>query len=102
VYLLHVRAVSQGGYPVFYVGKSDDLRRRLEEHSNDRKAKPMITAFRHIIGVLFSAAPVENPWNLDAIESGLIRLLRPPCNDQVPGIEPILVNLPPAFGQSVN
>src|SRR5688572_11079174 len=33
VYLLHVRAIAHGGYPVFYVGKSDDLRRRLEEHS---------------------------------------------------------------------
>src|SRR5206468_8481760 len=94
VYLLQALAACRGAYPVFYVGKSEDLRRRLTKHLNWRMAKPSITAMRTIERCYFSAAPV-GPADLAAVEAALIRLLRPPCNQQTPLCSPQISNLPP-------
>jgi excinuclease UvrABC nuclease subunit len=94
VYLLHAFAERIGGYPVFYVGQSHDLRRRLSEHLNWRMAKPRITAMRAIEESYFSAAPVA-VGELAGIEAALIRVLRPPCNRQMPFCFPRFSNLPP-------
>jgi hypothetical protein len=95
VYLLQAFAPGFGGYPVFYAGRSDDLRRRLCEHLDDARAKPSVRAVRHAAAGYFSAAPVLQRAFLPRIEAGLIRALRPPCNDQIPTAAPLLVNLPP-------
>jgi len=94
VYLLHQFAAVIGGYPVFYAGKSTDLRRRLLEHLSDAKAKPGIWALRTGVQAYFSAAaaPIDL---LDNIEAGLIRGLNPPCNNCVPTAAPLYVTLPP-------
>jgi hypothetical protein len=94
VYLLHQFAAGIGGYPVFYAGKSTDLRRRLLEHLSDAKAKPGIWALRTGVQAYFSAAaaPIDL---LDNIEAGLIHGLNPPCNDCVPTAAPLYVTLPP-------
>lgn len=95
VYLLHLFAPEFGGYPIFYAGRSDDLRRRLYEHLGDGSAKPSVRALRRRAAAYFSAAPVLQPALLPRIEAGLIRALCPPCNDQIPTAAPLLVNLPP-------
>lgn len=95
VYLLHRFAPPLGAYPVFYVGKSGDLRRRLTEHLNNRKSKASIWWFRRDGRAYFSAAPVPDLTLLDPIEAGLIVGLQPPCNDQLPTAAPVFVNLPP-------
>jgi excinuclease UvrABC nuclease subunit len=94
VYLLQAFAASVGGYPVFYVGKSQDLHRRLSEHVNWRMTKPLITAMRAVEQCYFSAAPVT-ATDLAGVEAALIRLLRPPCNQQTPLSSPQISNLPP-------
>ena len=95
VYLLHAVAPAQGGYATFYVGKSIDLRQRLLRHLGQRSAKPSVRAARELDWAYWSAAPVLNTALLAPIEAGLIRALRPVCNNQVPRAEPTLVNLPP-------
>jgi len=94
VYLLHQFAALIGGYPVFYAGKSTDLRRRLLEHLSDAKAKPGISALRTGVQAYFSAAAASIDL-LDNIEAGLIRGLNPPWNNCVPTAAPLYVTLPP-------
>lgn len=101
VYLLHAFAPAIGGYPVFYAGRSDDLRRRLLEHLDNARAKRSIRIARTSSRAYFSAAPVPDERTQARIEAALIRILEPACNDQVPTAEPVLVNLPPLHGLSL-
>lgn len=95
VYLLHALAHHQGGYTIFYVGKSQNLKQRLFQHLSDRTSTFSIRTMRRLESVYWSAAPIEAEALLNRIESGLIRALRPICNTQVPTALPVVVNLPP-------
>lgn len=95
IYMLHALAGHLGGYATFYVGKTVDIRRRLQQHLGKRTTKLAIRAAREIDSAYWSAAPVEDAPLLACIESGLIRILQPICNTQVPNSKPVLVNLPP-------
>ncbi len=97
VYLLHSFAPALGGYPVFYVGRSCDLRRRMTEHMDDLRAKGSIRLARHLAAAYFSAAALLHPILLASVESALIRTLRPPCNSNTPAGSPLVVNLPPLW-----
>ena len=101
VYILHALAPSRGGYAVFYIGKASDLRRRLLQHLGVRTAKPSVSAARDLDPSRWSAAPVLDPGLLARVEAGLIRILRPICNAQVPSADPVLVNLPPLSFRTV-
>ena len=94
VYLLQAFAPSLGGYPVFYAGRSTDLKRRLCEHIGEWKCKRCVRRIRARERTYFSAAPVRAPLST-GVEAGLVRLLQPLCNDQIPRAEPIVVSLPP-------
>jgi len=96
VYLLQAFAEKLGGYPAFYAGRSEQLKRRLGEHMDSRRCKGCIRAFRASERTYFSAAILPSHLAV-GVESGLVRLLRPVCNDQVPRAAPILVTLPPLF-----
>ena len=94
VYLLQAFAEEMGGYPVFYAGRSERLKRRLGQHMDSQRCKGCIGAIRSSERTYFSAAIL--PRNLAVrVEAGLVRLLRPVCNDQVPQAAPVLVKLPP-------
>ncbi len=95
VYLLHSLAQGFGGYATFYAGQSTDLRRRLREHLGDRTAKDSIRLARAFGPAHFSAAPVLDEALRSAVGAGLIEILRPICNGQQPGADPIIVPLPP-------
>jgi excinuclease UvrABC nuclease subunit len=95
VYLLHSFAPAVGGYPVFYAGRSHDLRQRLAQHLDNSRAKLSIRVARMVRQPYFSAAPVPDEHIQAQIESALIRILEPACNGQVPAAVPVLVNLPP-------
>jgi excinuclease UvrABC nuclease subunit len=97
VYLLHSFAPALGGYPIFYVGRSCDLRRRMTEYVDDSRAKRSIRLARHLAAAYFSAAALLHPILLESVESGLIRTLRPPCNSNTPAGIPLVVNLPPLW-----
>lgn len=95
VYLLHSFSSEFGGYPVFYVGQTIDLRRRLLEHLSIRTAKLSIAAMQRVSRCYFSAAPLERPEMRLAVEAGLITALRSPCNEHVPAGHALIPNLPP-------
>ncbi len=101
VYLLHVSAVARGGYSTFYAGQASDLRRRLLQHLGPRSSKVSIRAARELDVAYWSAAPVEDTRLLSPIESGLVLLLNPICNGQVPAAAPVFVNLPPLSYRAV-
>lgn len=95
VYLLHAYAPSLGGYAVFYAGRSYDLRRRLLEHLAERSDKASLRAAREVDTPYWSAAPVLDTRLIASVEAGLIRALRPICNEQIPSALPVPANLPP-------
>lgn len=77
-----------------YAGKATDLRRRLWQHAATGTTAADMLIARGQLAMYFSAAPVLSAALRDAIESALIRLLRPPCNRQVPRCSPVFPNLP--------
>lgn len=97
VYLLHAFVSAAGAYPAVYAGRSRDLRRRLLTHGCARSAKPIIRAARDAEQLYWSAAPIISSELRAGSEAGLIQLLEPACNDQIPTVSPVLVNLPPMF-----
>jgi hypothetical protein len=102
VYLLHVFSDALGGYPIFYAGRTSDLRRRLSEHLKLRSTKPLISAAAAQDSPYWSAAPVLDEGLAAGVESALIRVLQPVCNTQIPRTAPVFVNLPPVlFGTGV-
>ena len=96
VYLLHHFDAALGGYPIFYVGKAENIRRRLTQHIHPLSAKSRISSARRLSQTYFSAAPVPRVY-LARVEASLIDALRPVCNDLIPCAEPLVVNLPPLF-----
>ena len=95
VYMLHNFYAARGRYGAVYVGKARDLRDRLAEHMESTSTSPDLWLLRRRIQMYFSAAPVMDAAGRDAVEAGLIRLLRPPFNRQVPRVRSIYTNLPP-------
>src|SRR5438045_7830469 len=96
IYTLHHFWLAKGVYPIFYVGQTCDLRRRLCEHMRVRSAKPMVTAAQILGRTYFSAAPVP-AFALDRIEAALIQELRPICNELIRQRPWAVINLPPMF-----
>ena len=94
VYLLHSYACAYGGYPVFYAGRTNNIRRRLRDHVAHPRAKASIRHIQNTDTTYFSAAPVR-PDLIPRVEAFLIRLLHPICNKQVPTATPLLSTLPP-------
>ena len=83
VYLLQAFAERVGGYPVFYAGRSANLKRRLGEHLDSSRCQPCIRSMRTNERTYFSAAVLELNLAIH-VEAGLVRLLRPVCNRQIP------------------
>lgn len=94
VYVLQLFA-GFAGYPVFYVGKSGDIQRRLRQHADDDQAKRIIRTVRLTGSAYFSVLPLASVAQLAGVEAGLVWMLRPPCNDQLPQARPIFVPPPP-------
>jgi hypothetical protein len=96
VYVLQAFDAGSGQYAPLYAGKAADLRQRLRQHAETRSTAADMLIVRLRRQIYFSAAPVRDALERDAVESALIRLLRPPCNRQVPRSIPLFPNLPPA------
>lgn len=96
VYVLQAFDLASAAYGVLYAGKTSDLRDRLRQHATGSTAADMLIV-RAAMRTYFSAAPVLDPAVRDGIEAALIRLLRPPCNRQVPRFAPIFPTLPPGL-----
>ena len=95
VYLLHAFRAGRGLYEVFYAGKASDLKERLRQHLQSLCTSPDVRWLRATATLYFSAAPVICPDERTAIEAGLIQILRPPYNRQVPRGTSAWPTLPP-------
>ena len=93
VYLLLVK-LKKGGWKYFYVGKTQDLKKRLLEHlsiSEDNKCiKKKVT--NKYCGFIY--AIVSKSTDRDGIEKFLYDYYNPECNENDPGGKPIEVKLP--------
>ena len=94
IYMLHSFNPHRGRYTAIYVGKTGDLTRRLIQHMETQSTSPDVRLLRLSLQMYFTAAPVFERTERDSIEAGLIRLLRPACNRQVPRVSPVYPNLP--------
>ena len=79
---------------MFYAGQSNDLRRRLAEHMDQRNSKMRIGLMMCNHTTYFSVASVPRVAVLQ-VEGILIRMLRPMCNDLISSNSSAIVNLPP-------
>jgi excinuclease UvrABC nuclease subunit len=74
IYLLHdLRGV-------LYVGQSDNLHRRFEEHYNERDNPLLVVAITKPVHELAFSWLIANRSDLDRIERRLIRCFHPVCN----------------------
>jgi excinuclease UvrABC nuclease subunit len=95
VYLLQAFRPSRGLYDVFYAGNARDLRARLCQHLRSASTSSDVRWLRAEMTLHFSAAPVLAPDERLAVEAGLIQMLRPAYNRQVPRRPFVHPNLPP-------
>lgn len=95
IYLLHTFDEMRGAYPALYAGKTRDLRGRLAQHMDTGITSPDVRVVRSRVAMYFSAAPAADAAVRGLVETGLIRLLRPPFNRQVPRGPVLYTNLPP-------
>lgn len=87
-------------YVPYYVGQSEDVRRRLDEHT--RSPKSFLWGMHRYARTYFATARVSNQVFRTAAEAALIRALEPVGNDQVPIALNVTVNPPPTgfFGEN--
>jgi hypothetical protein len=73
---------------VLYVGRTDHLLRRFQQHEF-LPANPLIAlARRHAVGDLrFSWITLRDARRRRAVEAELIRTLDPPCNRCIPNLQ---------------
>jgi hypothetical protein len=94
VYMLMAFVPASGKYGSLNCGQASDLRARLIQHSLSGSTARDFIVLRRQITTYFTAAPVlRRPVRL-AVEAGLIALLRPPLNRQVPRCSPVFPSLP--------
>ncbi|HTR53362.1 MAG TPA: GIY-YIG nuclease family protein [Kofleriaceae bacterium] len=100
VYALMAFSPHVSNYTVYYVGESEDIRRRLHEHT--RSPKFILWTLHARLRTYFAYAEVPTPILRSAAEAALIRVLAPVGNDEVPWALDIEVNPPPTgfFGEN--
>jgi len=83
-----------GNYYVFYVGKSDDIKRRLMEHISDSEQNACIRGYLTSTECYFRYAKVMRQEVRDSGERQMYRHYKPTCNEKEPeGKDDIQVNL---------
>ena len=99
VYALMAFSPYVAGYTIYYVGESQDVRRRLGDHM--RSPKFILRTLHAQLRTYFAYAPVPTTILRSAAETALIRMLAPVGNDEVPWALEIEVNPPPTdfFGE---
>lgn len=100
VYVLMAFSPYVAGYTVYYVGESEDVRRRLGEHM--RSPKFILWTLHARLRTYFTYAQVPTFILRSAAEAALIRMYEPVGNDEVPWALEIEVNPPPTgfFGEN--
>ncbi len=91
IYLLCTKR-QDGDWVPFYVGKSDNLEKRLKDHLNPDEPNACIK--RKVANSGYIYARVDSQTDRDGIEKYLYDIYDPDCNEKDPGGKPIPVNLP--------
>ena len=68
-------------YYVFYVGQSDDLQRRLNEHLSYTEPNECIKRYLQNFNCLFKFIEISLQFERDRIEEEEIEQYKPPCNN---------------------
>lgn len=78
LYLLLCEA--DNGYEVFYVGRTNNLRKRLLEHIHRNESNPCIKRHLRDYKCYYHTIELRSIQFLPTFESELIRTYQPPCN----------------------
>jgi predicted GIY-YIG superfamily endonuclease len=84
IYLLLLYLADSEAFWPIYCGQSSDLRARLRQHDGHRSSLIDLPAVRRNKSTYLAAAPVFQRGTRLAMEAGLIQLLRPSLNRQIP------------------
>ncbi len=81
VYRLIFQRTSDDKYIVFYVGKSENLERRLHEHLSPSELDECIKRYLRDYTCYFRFIKIDSEAERDRVEQSQIREYRPACND---------------------
>lgn len=79
---------------VFYAGTAKNLQSRLLGYAKEKGEDQCIKTKIKSYNCSFFVAQVHNEFEREGVESYLIRLFEPECNDIIPSAAPIMVNIP--------
>lgn len=83
-----------GNYYVFYVGKADDIKVRLQEHLSRSEQNVRIKNYIEVKKCFFRYAKATKDYIRSSAERQMYRQFEPPCNDKEPeGRDDVKVNL---------
>ena len=83
-----------GSYYVFYVGKAEDIKKRLLEHLSSSEKNVCIKNYLASKKCFFRYAKITKAYIRDAAEKQMYKQYEPSCNEKEPeGRDDIKVNL---------
>lgn len=83
-----------GNYYVFYVGKSEDIKKRLLEHVSSEEKNVCIKNYLSTKKCFFRYAQITKEHIRDAAERQMYKQYEPSCNEKEPqGRDDVRVNL---------
>jgi len=93
VYRLSYQA-EDGNYYVFYVGKAEDIKKRLLEHLSSTENNVCVRNYLATKNCFFRYAKITKSYIRDATERQMYKQYEPSCNEKEPeGRDDIKVNL---------
>lgn len=93
VYRLSYEA-EDGNYYVFYIGKAEDIKKRLLEHLSSGEKNVCIRNYLSTKNCFFRYAKITKSYIRDAAERQMYKQYEPSCNENEPeGRDDVKVNL---------
>lgn len=84
VYLICTKRLSDGRYTVVYVGQSEDLNRRLQEHLSDAEPNGLLKQHINKYVCYYQYELVSRQVDRDALERQYYSTYTPICNQKRP------------------
>jgi excinuclease UvrABC nuclease subunit len=85
---------TDGNYYVFYVGQSENIKKRLLEHISNSESNVCMRNYINSKECIFRYAKVNNDYVRNAAEKQMYKHYEPTCNEKEPeGREDVQVNL---------
>ena len=83
-----------GNYYIFYVGKAEDIKKRLLEHLSDSETNVCIKNYLATKDCFYRYAKITKSYIRDAAERQMYKQYEPSCNEKEPdGRDDVKVNL---------